>query len=87
MIANLSSACVTGAALIWLQMPCSGRFFLCRGQRPNQARDMQDMQNKVDVFAVFGSVWRYGSGQISKGCSQSRLLGRVQNWHEIYFLR
>ena len=84
MIANLSSGCVTGAALIWLQMPCSGRSFLCRGQRPNQARNMQ---NKVDVFAVFGSVWRYGSGQISKGCPQSRLLGRLQNWHEIYFLR
>jgi len=84
MIGNLSSGCVTGAALIWLQMPCSGRFFLCRGQRPNQARNIQ---NKVDVFPVFGSVWRYGSGQISKGCPQCRLLGRLQNWHEIYFLR
>jgi hypothetical protein len=83
MIANLSSGCVTGAAPIWLRMPW-GRFFLCRGQRPNQARNIQ---NTVDVFAVFGSVWRYGSGQISKCCPQCRLLGRLQNWHEIYFLR
>ena len=84
MIANLSSGCVTGAVLIWLRMPCAGRFILCRGQRPNQARISQ---NKVDVFAVFASVWRYVSGQISMRSPPCRLWGQLQNWHEIYFLR